>query len=168
MPEDSDQITLPVAGDAVDEALSEQIKATCPGAQFTIQMIKEIKERYSFLGEPPERAVVELPVEGKPTKFDVTDQIREACSILVKPIVEGLNQLVASFDPEFQHRLRNRVLLAGGGSLIKGLDTAIESAMQRDIGGGKVIRIEEPIYGGANGALKIAHDMPEDYWEKLK
>ena len=33
---------------------------------------------------------------------------------------------------------------------------------------GKVIRIEEPIYGGANGALKIAHDMPEDYWEKLK
>ena len=34
--------------------------------------------------------------------------------------------------------------------------------------GGKVIRIEEPIYGGSNGALKIAHDMPEDFWEQLK
>ena len=43
-----------------------------------------------------------------------------------------------------------------------------EAAMKRDLGGGKVVRIEEPIYGGANGALKIAHDMPEEYWEKLK
>ena len=33
---------------------------------------------------------------------------------------------------------------------------------------GKVLRIEEPVYGGANGALKIAHDMPAEYWEKLK
>ena len=49
-----------------------------------------------------------------------------------------------------------------------GLDTAIEAAMHRDMGGGKVIRCEEPIYGGANGALKIAHDMPEEYWEQLK
>ena len=32
--------------------------------------------------------------------------------------------------------------------------------MQEMLGGGNVIRIEEPIYGGANGALKIAHDMP--------
>ena len=28
--------------------------------------------------------------------------------------------------------------------------------------------IEEPVYGGANGALKIAHDMPAEYWEKLR
>src|SRR5690606_41729692 len=77
-------------------------------------------------------------------------------------------RLIASFDPEFQHRLRNRVLLAGGGSTIKGLDTAIESAMKRDLGGGKVVRVEEPIYGGSNGALKIAHDMPEEFWEQLK
>jgi hypothetical protein len=31
-----------------------------------------------------------------------------------------------------------------------------------------VIRTEEPVYGGANGALKIAHDMPGDYWDELK
>jgi hypothetical protein len=30
------------------------------------------------------------------------------------------------------------------------------------------MRIEEPVYGGANGALKIAHDMPAEYWEQLK
>ena len=70
--------------------------------------------------------------------------------------------------PEFQSRLKNRVLLAGGGSMIKGLDLAIEAEMRARLGEGKVLRIEEPVYGGANGALKIAHDMPGEYWEKLK
>ena len=60
------------------------------------------------------------------------------------------------------------MLLAGGGSQIKALDTAIEREMHERLGGGKVVRIEEPIYGGADGALKIAHDMPEEFWEKLK
>jgi len=168
MPEDTDQVTLNEAGDAVDEKLAELMKTACPGAQFTTQMVKEIKERYSFLGDPPERALVTLPVDGKPTEFDITDQVKEACRVLVDPIVGGLKRLVSPFDPEFQHKLRNRVLLAGGGSLIKGLDSAIERAMADQMGGGKVLRIEEPIYGGANGALKIAHDMPEDFWEQLK
>jgi rod shape-determining protein MreB len=168
MPEETDQLTTTVAGDAVDAELSKLIKESCPGAQFTTQMVKEIKERYSYLGAPLTPSLVDLPVNGKPTTFDLTEQIRAACSILVQPIVDGINQLISSFDPEFQGRLRNRVLLAGGGSLVKGLDNAIEEAMKRDLGGGKVVRIEEPIYGGANGALKVAHDMPEEYWEKLK
>ena len=71
-------------------------------------------------------------------------------------------------NPAFQERLKKRVLLAGGGSQIRGLDRAITEEMQRTLGGGNVIRIEEPMYGGANGALKIAHDMPEEYWEQLK
>ena len=131
-------------------------------------MVKQIKERYGFVGDPPERVTVELPVEGKPTSFDLTDQLREACSILIEPILEGIKQLVATFDPEFQDKLKSRVLLAGGGSMVKGLDTAVEKAMHERLGSGKVIRIEEPIYGGSNGALKIAHDMPEDFWEQLK
>jgi len=168
MPEDSDQVMFDVAGDAVDAELAKQIEATCPGAQFTIQMVKEIKERYGFVGEPSERVMVELPVDGKPTTFDLTEQLQAACSVLIAPIVDGIKQLVATFDPEFQQKLKNRVLLAGGGSMVKDLDTAVEHAMHERLGGGKVIRIEEPIYGGSNGALKIAHDMPEDYWEQLK
>ena len=130
MPEDSDQVMYDIAGDAVDAELSRLIRETCPGAQFSEVMVKEIKERHSFLGESAERVIVELPVDGKPTPFDLTDQIRKACSVLIAPIVEGVRKLVATFDPEFQTRLKNRVLLAGGGSMIKGLDTAIEKAMK--------------------------------------
>jgi len=168
MPDDADQITLTTAGDHVDAELAKRISANHPEAQFTTQMIKNIKERHGTIAEVLARIEVELPVNGKPTSFDLTEEIREACQTIVPPIVEGLGKLVATFDPEFQERLKNRVLLAGGGSQIKALDTAVEREMHERLGGGKVIRIEEPIYGGADGALKIAHDMPEDYWEKLK
>ena len=168
MPEESDQVTITHAGDWVDNKFAELLSDAHPEAQFTIQMVKQIKERHASVADEFEPAIVELPVGGKPTPFDVTDYLREACRGIIVPIVDGLNQLVATFDPEFQQRLKDRVLLAGGGSQIKGLDTAIEAEMHRRLGSGKVVRIEEPVYGGANGALKIAHDMPADFWEKLK
>jgi rod shape-determining protein MreB len=168
MPEESDQITIYHAGDWVDHKFAELLVEKYPEAQFTIQMVKEIKERFSSVAEKVEPAIANLPVNGKPTEFDVTAELRTACQGIVPPIVEGLKKLVATFDPEFQERLKNRVLLAGGGSQIKALDLAIEREMHKQLGGGKVMRIEEPIYGGANGALKIAHDMPADFWERLK
>jgi rod shape-determining protein MreB len=168
MPEESDQITIYHAGDWVDNRFAELMVEKHPEAQFTIQMLKEIKERHSSVDERVEPALVELPVSGKPTQFDVTAELREACQGIVPPIVQGLHKLVATFDPEFQKRLKNRVLLAGGGSQIRGLHLAIEREMQKQLGGGKCMRIQEPVYGGSNGALKIAHDMPAEYWEKLK
>jgi len=168
MPEDSDQITLTTAGDFVDSELVKEIQNSHPEAQFTVQMIKDLKERHSTVEENVERVTVSLPVNGRPTEFDLTDEVRNACRRIVPPIVDGLGKLVATFDPEFQDKLKNRVLLAGGGSQIRGLAGAIEREMRRTLGGGRVIRVEEPVYGGANGALKIAHDMPEEYWEKLK
>lgn len=168
MPEDSDQITLTYAGDYLDRELFKTLQGCCENADFTIGMVKRIKEKYAFVSGSSEPVMVEFPVQGKPHKFDITAEINSTCRLIIPPIVEALGRLVASFDPEFQHKLRNRVLLAGGGSLIRGLDRAIEDHMKETLGGGRVIRIEEPIYGGANGALKIAHDMPGDYWEKLK
>ncbi len=168
MPEDSDQLTNTYAGDYVDDQLAELVRKKHPKAQFTTKMIKEVKERHANVSDTMPKVLVELPVEGKPTSFDITEDMRTACRSIVPPIVEGLAQLIATFDPEFQHRLKNRVLLAGGGSLIKGLDSAIEDEMRSRLGHGRVMRIDEPVYGGANGALKIAHDMPAEYWEKLK
>jgi len=168
MPEDADQITLTTGGDFVDDELEKEIRDSYPEAQFTRQMIKSLKERSSTVDSTTRGLKATFPVNGKPQEFDITEQIRTACRRIIPPIVEGLGELVATFDPEFQDRLKNRVLLAGGGSQIKGLDVAIQEEMHARLGSGRVIRVEEPIYGGANGALKIAHDMPEEFWDKLK
>ncbi len=168
MPEESDQLTINYAGDFIDDELMKRFAKSCPGAVFTVQMVKAMKERYGSVADQMERAIVQFPVNGKPTQFDVTEDMRAACRCIIPPIVDGLQKLIQTFDPEFQAKLKRRVLLAGGGSMIRGLDLAVEAYMHEHMGEGKVIRIEEPIYGGANGALKIAHDMPAEYWEKLK
>lgn len=168
MPEDSDQITITYAGDYVDQQLVQRLEKSCKDARFSVQMVKSIKERHSSVSDGMHPVVVDLPVHGKPTSFDITEDVRDACRSIIPPIVEGLGNLISTFDPEFQDRLKNRVLLAGGGSQITGLDLAIEAEMLRTLGGGRVLRCEEPVYGGANGALKIAHDMPAEFWEKVK
>ena len=168
MPEESDQITITYAGDYVDGQLMQLLAQSCKGASFSIQMVKTLKEKHSNVSNIVAPILVEFPVAGKPTQFDITADMLRACRAIIPPIVEGLGTLISTFDPEFQHRLKNRVLLAGGGSQIAGLDQAIEAEMLVRLGGGRVLRIDEPVYGGANGALKIAHDMPAEFWQQLK
>ena len=168
MPTEDDQVTLDLGGDAVDQVLLDLLRQKCGEADFTIYTVKEIKEKAGFVDSIAAPVTVELPVNGKPTLFDITDEVRQACRTLVPPIVDALHELIASFDPDFQHRLRGNVLLGGGGSQIRGLGKAIEDEMVRKLGSGSVKVVEEPIYAGANGALKIAHDMPEDYWKRLR
>ncbi len=168
LPDDEDQITLDTAGDYVDKLLYDKLRERCSGAQFTLNMIKSVKERFGFVGEAADPVVVEFPVAGKPTEFDITESVRESCRAMVPPIVQALGDLVASFDPEFQSTLKNNVLLGGGGSQVIGLAAAVEREMHEKLGEGRVLAVDEPVYAGASGALKIAHDMPAEFWEQLK
>ena len=104
-----------------------------------------LRERYK------DEIIVQLPVNGKPTDFDITKEMKEACEIIVDPILEGIHKLVATFNPEFQERIRNNIILGGGGSLMRGLNKRIEDGTNASGGGGKVTVVEEPIYAGANG-----------------
>ncbi|QDU69211.1 MamK family actin-like protein [Engelhardtia mirabilis] len=167
MPDEADQLTLNCGGDFVDEKLAERIRKRHPQAQFSMQMIKGLKEKHASVLDPPSPAIVQLPVDGKPTRFDLAEDIRGACLEIVPPIVDGLAKLISSYDPEFQDKLKQRVLLAGGGSQIIGLDAAIEAAMVERLGQGNVVRTEESLYGGAIGALKISSDMPDEFWEQM-
>ncbi|MFN0207183.1 MAG: MamK family actin-like protein [Planctomycetota bacterium] len=168
MPEEGDQITIPIAGDFLDIAIEKNIRQRYPQAQLTRQMIKSLKEKYSNVLADMPQAIANLPVNGKPTPLDLTDCIRDGCREIVRPITDAIANLIATFDPDFQYKLKENVLLAGGGSLIGGLDLAIELDMNERLGSGKVMRIDEPTYGGANGALKIAQDMPPEFWQKLR
>jgi rod shape-determining protein MreB len=166
MPGPEDQRTHEVAGDAVDQTLASLIKKKFPEAQFSINMVRSFKEKFSSVSKNMDRATATMPVAGKPQSFDITEIVYEACYTMVPPTVKALQDLIATYDPEFQAKMRNNVLLGGGGSQIKGLGRAIEEALG-EYGGGKVTTVEEPQYAGSNGALKIALDMPEAYWKEF-
>ena len=110
--------------------------------------------------------MVTMPVAGKPTEFDITELMYKACYSIVPPTVAALQDLIATYDPEFQEKMRNNVLLGGGGSQIGALGRALEAAL-KEYGGGKVTTVEEPQYQGSNCALKLGLDMPEEYWKEF-
>ena len=165
-PTDEDQRTLTHAGDSVDEQLVLQIRARHPEANFSIHMVRDWKEKHSFVGEPKAPVVVEAPVRGKPTSLEVTAEMRKACESLVGPLSETMLDLLSRVDPEYQQKVRGNVVLAGGGSQSPGLAAALEKALE-DVGGGRVRAVEDPVFAGANGSLAIAADAPEGDWERL-
>jgi len=167
LPNDEDQVTVFRAGNYVDQRLCELISADHPEAQFTPNMIKKAKERFSSIVNSEKRAIVTFPVAGRPTDIDITDQIRTAVSELVPCIVEGIQNLVSTFDPEFQHKIRSRVIVSGGGSQVFGLQEALEFGLQ-ELGGGRVFIVDDPVFSGAQGALKLAQDMPIEYWNQIR
>jgi rod shape-determining protein MreB len=167
VPADDDQIGLDIAGDAIDQKLHDLILAKYPEAQLTVNMCKEMKEQYGFVRDARDRIEVPIPVDGKPVIHDVTKQMNEACSIIIEPILEGIHRLVASFNPEFQERLRHNIILSGGGGMLDGLILKLEEGLS-SLGGGHVTHVDEPLYAGASGALQLAVDMPGEFWEQLQ
>ncbi|PHS11689.1 MAG: hypothetical protein COA78_09245 [Blastopirellula sp.] len=167
-PKDEDQVTISIGGDSVDECFLKLLQQQFPEAQVTLNMAREIKEKHGFVHDVNESAIVSLPVNGRPQKFDVTDSLKEACGSLVDPIIEGLQEVIAKFDPEFQSQLLQTVLLAGGGSQLKGLDQLVEQGLQPFCAGVNVQKVYDSCYAGAAGALKLAMNMPDDYWQKLE
>lgn len=166
-PSDDEQITLSIGGDAVDEEFEKRLKLKHPAVQVSRNMVRDLKERHGFVNDLNDAAMVTLPVAGKPTPMDVTEPLKAACMTIVNPICEAVRGLIAKFDPEFQQRMRQNIILGGGGSQLKGLDRVIENSL-KEYGGAKVARVTDATYAGAVGALKLAMSMPAHGWTALK
>lgn len=165
-PTESDQRTLLNAGDWVDEQLFKLIQAHHAEATFSLFMVREWKERSAFVGKAKGPVVVSAPVKGKPTQLDITEELRTACEALVPPLAETMIDLIAKVDPEYQEKVRGNVILAGGSSGIAGLDKALQEAL-KEIGGGRVQVVKDPVFAGCDGGLAIATDADDSDWEKL-
>jgi rod shape-determining protein MreB len=165
-PTEEDQRTLTSAGDSIDAHLLKLIQERYPTANVTIFMVREWKEKHSFVNRAPEKVVVTAPVQGVPTQLDITNELKTACETLLGPTVETMLDLLSRVEPEFQERVRNNIILSGGGGLIRGLPEALKDALKQ-VGGGKVTYMSDPVFVGSDGGLALALDAPDGDWEKL-
>ena len=165
-PTDDDQRSLTAAGDSIDLQLQKLVQARYPTASFTIFMVRDWKEKHSFVGDAPEPVVVTVPVDGVPTRIDITAEMRTACESIVPPIVETMLDLLTHVEPEFQERVRKHITLAGGGALVRHLGPTLERALEK-VGGGKVTVLESPVFVGSDGGLALAMDAQESDWDRL-
>ena len=166
MPTADDERTIVTAGDYIDQQLFNLLKEKYPESDFNMNMVRQFKEQFSFVGKPKGKVEVKIPVGGRTMIHDITEEIRRACESVLPAIIENTMELIARFDPEYQGIVRENIILAGGGSQIHGLAQAIEDALKED-GPCAVSVVDDPVFAGADGALALAQDMPDRYWEDL-
>ncbi len=165
-PTEEDQRTLVNAGDWVDEQFFTLLGERHPGMSVSIHTVRAWKEKHSFMGDAPGPVTVSIPIGGKPSEIDITEEIKQACESLGPPVAEAMLDLIASVESEYQEQVRKNVILAGGCSRMPGFGQYLERAMD-DFGGGKVKVVKDPVFVGANGGLALAQDAPKSDWEKL-
>ena len=166
-PSDEDQRTLTTAGDSIDDLLMKMVSERYPKAQFTVYMARAWKEAYGFVGAPQQKVEVQVPIEGRPTRIDITEPMRQACESIVEPLTETMMDLLPRIEPEFQEIVRGNVILSGGCSLLSGLRAALQDSL-KSVGGGKVRNVKDPVYDGSDGCLAIAADAPDSDWDRLR
>ena len=168
IPTPLDQMHINSAGDKIDAEIIAAIQRKYAGAQITKDMARRWKEDYSFVGnsEPDDPIIVDFSIEGKAMSLDITDCIREACEMIVDPIVSSVKELITGSNPEYHDAFRRNIILAGGGSGIHGLGDMIEHKLA-DLGDVEVLTVEDPLELGAMGGLRLAMEVPEDMWKNL-
>lgn len=167
IPGEADQLSVPQAGDAIDQQLQQLLAERFPHAKFSLHMVRGFKEKAGFVGAPNERVFVTMPVAGRPTDFDITEPMQRACESILPYVKEALRSQIAECDPEFQEQYRQNIVLAGGTSQLRGLGDTVHQWLA-EMGGGRVTVVDDPIFTGAAGALAIAMDTPSEDWSRLR
>ena len=123
--------TLKVAGDSFDQAIISYIRKT-HGLFISEDAAETIKVRIGTAVEEANPQVMEVKgrnvLTGLPKKIKLTsEEIREALKDATGQIVEAVHGILEKTPTELVADIVDRgIVLAGGGALLKGMDTLIE------------------------------------------
>src|ERR1039458_1366492 len=90
------------------------VKTKSPDGRFSIHMVREWKEKNSFVGNAPGPVIVRFPVKGKPADVEITAEMKKACESVVGPIAETMLDLLSKVEPEYQEKVQRNVVLPVG------------------------------------------------------
>ena len=123
--------TIKVAGDSFDQAIISYIRKT-HGLFISEDAAETIKVRIGTATEEVNTQAMEVKgrnvLTGLPKKIKLTsEEIREALKDATGQIVEAVHGILEKTPPELVADIVDRgIVLAGGGALLKGMDTLIE------------------------------------------
>lgn len=168
-PTSADQISLTFAGDKVDQLINEGVKKTYPDCDISILKIRELKEKYSYVGNASQPIVANVMVGGKIRKLDLTEQIGQACTTLLHQVFETVKALIGKASSDSVSELLQNIILTGGGSRIHGLDTELQRLLTEEGYEQPKVKLVGEHYKEfvAKGALKAAQQAREDQWQQL-
>lgn len=166
-----DQLSVPFAGDAVDQIILDAALAAYPDSGLTLTKVREAKEKYScVLGDESQpAAVATVMVGGKPVKIDLTAHIAAGCEALLQKTFEMTRELVARAEPDSVSELLQNIIVTGGGSLIRGFGMALQTKLLEEGFEEPRVRVLGQNYKDyvARGALKTARQAQDRHWQHV-
>lgn len=167
LPSESDQTTVHFGGDHVDELIYQHLIEDHPGISISLRTVRNLKEKLGGLDGSAAPTIIRVPVGNKIAKeIDVTVTLKAALEKLAEAVFSGICEVLSAMPPEHHSAALSNIILAGGGSQLPGLCNYIEDLLQ-PCGQSHVKRIADSCYAGANGALRLAMELPENAWAEL-
>lgn len=168
-PTASDQISLPFAGDSVDDLLAAEIERQYPNAGLSRLRIRELKEAHAYVGPVRKPIDVEVIVGGKVRTFELGEAIGRSTQALFDRILEATRTLVARASSDSVETLLQNIVITGGGSQIRGIDTVLQQRLVEEGYAAPRVRLAGQDYKRyvALGALKAARAAREEQWQYL-
>jgi rod shape-determining protein MreB and related proteins len=168
-PTAEDQISLAFAGDAVDKLIEDDLQRTYPNNGLSRSTIRQIKEEHSYVGAIRKPIDVKVLIGGKSHTLELGETIGRACNALLDRIYPALTTLISRASSDSVAQLLQNIVITGGGSRIRGLDTVIQQKLTDDGFESPKVKLAGPEYKRfvAVGALKAARSAREDQWQHL-
>ena len=148
-----------VAGNAMDEAISQYIKKTY-NLLIGERTAEQIKMKVGSAYQLDDKLTIDIKgrhlIEGVPRTITVSDdEIREALAETVNVIVDAVRAALESTPPELSADLVDRgIVLTGGGSMLRNLDKRL-----REETGLPLAMAEEPLTSVVLGAGRMLADF---------
>lgn len=164
--QEEDQVSVPLGGRTLEEYFIRLVNDAHPEAELNHAIAREVKEKFGYQGDCQRRAVVTLSSNMDRREYDLTELLNKACRSFVTSLVDAILERGVDQRATFQQTLPGHILLTGGGSRLRGIDTLVESTIseQHPI---TVSRVQDGVFAAATGALHLAMDAPHDCWSAL-
>jgi rod shape-determining protein MreB len=168
-PTPDDQISIGFAGDAIDDLMRQDIDRVYPNNGLTHLRIREIKENHAYVGSIRKPIDVKVIMGGKAHTLELGEVIGRACNTLIDKIYPALTTLIGRASSDGIVTLLQNIIITGGGSQIKGIDTVVQKKLTDDSYESPKIRLAGQDYKRyvALGALKAARAARENQWQYL-
>ncbi len=168
-PTSKDQISIPFAGDAIDELLHQELDRVYPNNGLSRLKIREIKEAHGYVGPSRKPLEVKVIMGGKAHTIEMGDTIARACNTLIDKIYPALTTLIERAPSDSVLTLLQNIVITGGGSQIKGIDAVLQKKLADDGYEAPKVKLAGQDYKRyvAIGALKAARAARENQWQVL-
>jgi rod shape-determining protein MreB and related proteins len=169
-PTPEDQLSMPIAGENVDERLEEGLAEAYPDTRISPNKVREYKEKYSYVGEPQYGMKVRVPVGGKPRTIEIGKQIGEACNMLLENVFQSLEKVIPMARPDSVFELLQNIILTGGGSMIENMPEELQRLLLESGYENPRVLVAGQDFKTfvANGALKVALAARPEQWANSK